>query len=54
MMFVTPKSFYPAVVRSEIPAGLGHIDTDFCWCDPIIELDDNGQKIVLHRRVTWN
>ena len=25
-----------------------------CWCDPIIEVDAEGQELVLHRQVTWN
>lgn len=54
MMFVNPRWFYPTVVRSEFPIGFEHLDSDSCWCDPIIEMDDNGQEIVLHRQVTWN
>jgi hypothetical protein len=45
---------YPVVVPSEFAVGLEHLDSDLCWCDPITELGDNGQKIVPHRRVTWN
>ena len=45
---------YRAAVPVEIPIGLIHVDSDFCWCDPIIELDENGQEAVLHRQVTWN
>jgi hypothetical protein len=36
------------------PAGLSHIDSEFCWCEPMVELDDEGQLIVIHREVTWN
>jgi len=43
-----------AAVAVEMPIGLNHLDTDFCWCDPIVEIDDNGREIVLHRQVTWN
>ncbi len=25
---------YPAAVAVEMPIGLNHLDTDFCWCDP--------------------
>jgi hypothetical protein len=42
----------PAPVRT--PAGLSHIDSEFCWCEPMVELDDDGQLIVIHREVTWN
>jgi hypothetical protein len=48
------KNFFPATVLVEMPVGLKHLDSDFCWCDPIIELDENGQEAVLHRQVTWN
>ena len=48
------KKFFPAAVPVEMPVGLKHLDSDFCWCDPIIELDENGQEAVLHRQVTWN
>jgi hypothetical protein len=46
--------FYPAVAPAELPIGLNHLDSDFCWCDPTIEVDENGQEIVVHRQVTWN
>jgi hypothetical protein len=54
VMFVNPTWFYPAVVPAELPIGLEHLDSDFCWCDPIIDVDEHGQEIVLHRQVTWN
>jgi len=37
-----------------MPLGLNHLDSDLCWCDPIIKVDENGQEFVLHRQVTWN
>src|SRR6266550_4567527 len=45
---------YPAVVPIEMPVGLAHLDSDLCWCDPIIEVDEIGEEVVLHRQVTWN
>ena len=45
---------YRAAVPVEMPIGLIHVDSDFCWCDPTIELDENGEEAVLHRQVTWN
>jgi hypothetical protein len=53
-VFANSTWFFPAVVPSELPIGLEHWDSEMCWCDPIIEIDDEGQKIVLHRQVTWN
>jgi hypothetical protein len=43
-----------APVPVEIPVGLTHFDSDFCWCDPTIELDECGREILVHRQVTWN
>jgi hypothetical protein len=54
MMFVDPTWFYPAVLPTELPTQLQHLDSDSCWCDPIIEVDAEGQELVLHRQVTWN
>jgi len=53
-MFVNQTWFYPAIAPVEMPIGLNHLDSGFCWSDPIVEVDDNGQEIVLHRQVAWN
>jgi hypothetical protein len=45
---------YPAVVPVEIPVGLTHLDSDLCWCDPIVEVDEDGEHVLLHQQVTWN
>ena len=44
----------PLMVPLKMPLGLSHIDADFCWCDPIIALDENGKEAVIHREVMWN
>jgi hypothetical protein len=54
MSFMNPVEFVPAAVPVERPIGLTHVDSHFCWCDPIIDVDENGQELVLHRQVTWN
>jgi len=55
MLFENRTWFYPAAAPVELPIGLNHLDSDFCWCDPIVEIDDeDGGEIVLHRQVTWN
>ena len=54
LIFVNRTWFYPAVVAVQMPIGLNHLDSDFCWCDPSIEVDEKGQEVVLHRQVTWN
>jgi hypothetical protein len=53
-MFVNSTWFYPAAAPVEMPIGLNHVDSGACWCDPIVEDDDDGQQIVLHRQVIWN
>ena len=54
MAFVSSTWFYSTVVPVRPPIGLSHLDSDLCWCDPIIEIDDNGEEVVLHRQVTWH
>jgi len=54
VLFVNPNWFLPAIAPVEMPIGLNHLESDFCWCDPIIEVDENGQEIVFHRQITWN
>ena len=41
---------YPSIVPVEIPVGLTHLDSDLCWCDPIVEVDENGRHVLLRRR----
>jgi hypothetical protein len=53
-MFVDRTWIAPAVAAVEMPVGLTHIDSDFCWCDPVVEVDKNGQEVVVHREATWN
>ncbi len=53
-MFVNPTWFYPAIAPVEMPIGLKHLDSDFSWCDPVVKVDENGQKFVHHRQVTWS
>ena len=44
----------PALVLVEMPVGLTHLDSDLCWCDPIVEVDEDGEHVLLHRQVTWH
>lgn len=53
-MFVSRTWFGPATGPMETPLGLRHIESDFCWCDPMIEVDESGRETVVHREVTWN
>jgi hypothetical protein len=33
---------------------LSHIDSELCWCDPIVEVDESGSEVMVHKEVTWN
>ena len=52
--FANRTWFSPAIVPVDMPIGLRHLESNFCWCDPVVEEDQNGQEVVLHRHVTWN
>lgn len=41
----------PAIHQS---VELTHVDSNFCWCEPVVEVDERGQEVVVHRQVTWN
>jgi hypothetical protein len=54
VLFENSAWFVPRLAAVDMPIGLKHLDSDFCWCDPIIEVDEHGREFVLHRQVTWN
>ncbi len=53
-MFVNRTWFSPAIVPVEMPIGLKHLDSEYCWCDPLIEVTEGGRRTVIHRQVPWN
>jgi hypothetical protein len=40
--------------RLDITKPPPHIDSDLCWCDPIVELYEDGDQRALHKEVTWH
>jgi len=42
------------LVWTEVINQLVHVESASCWCDPIIEVDENGDDVVIHRQVIWN
>ena len=44
---------FPTAIPVAMPIGLKHVDSEVCWCEPIIEVDAE-EKIVIHREVTWH
>ena len=43
-----------ALLPIEMPVVLTHLDSDLCWCDPIVVVNEDGEHVLLHRQVTWN
>jgi hypothetical protein len=48
------NALFTALKPVEMPISLVHFDSDFCWCDPTIGMDEYGRQILVHREVTWN
>ena len=38
----------------EVASQLAHVESELCWCDPIVEIDEYGQQVVMHKEVTWH
>jgi hypothetical protein len=38
----------------DISNPLPHINSDLCWCDPIVEFNEYGDQRIIHMEVTWN
>ncbi|MBI2359884.1 MAG: hypothetical protein HYV04_13480 [Deltaproteobacteria bacterium] len=53
-MFLDRTWFVPGTESVKTPLGLRHIESELCWCDPVIEVDQSGRETVLHMEVTWN
>ena len=45
---------YRDLVWTEAINQLAHVESELCWCDPIVEMDEYGQKVVMHKEVTWH
>jgi hypothetical protein len=54
LVFAKPLITARAGALVETPVALKHNDSVFCWCDPLVEVNDNGQEEVVHKEVTWN
>ncbi len=40
--------------EAQTPVRLQHTDDESCWCEPLVESDDDGEETVIHREVIWN
>jgi hypothetical protein len=36
------------------PVLLEHTHSELCWCEPAVEVDEDGKEVVVHKDVTWN
>ena len=54
LMFENLPWFSPAIAPAPLPLGLKHVDSDLCWCDPVVETNEDGAEVILHNQVTWN
>ena len=54
MKIENPMWLLPSFTPVEMPVGLIHLDSDFCWYDPPIEVNENGRQMAVHRQVMWN
>ena len=41
-------------IGPEVAGQLAHVKSELCWCDPIVETNEYGRKIVMHKEVTWH
>jgi len=42
------------LIETEVAHHLAHVESPLCWCDPIVEIDEYGQRVVIHKEVTWH
>ena len=42
------------VEKHETSERLRHIQSQLCWCEPVLALDEDGKDILVHQEVTWN
>jgi len=52
--FINRTWFAPMTVPAEMPIGLKHSDSEYCWCDPFVEEIESGRETVVHRQVSLN
>lgn len=42
------------VTKYETSESLKHNQSQLCWCEPVLTLDEEGKEILVHQEVTWN
>jgi hypothetical protein len=51
---LTLRDKYGHLERLDISNPLSHIDSDLCWCDPVVEFNEYGDQRIIHMEVIWN
>lgn len=41
-------------IEAVVENHLVHIESQLCWCDPIVEIDEYGEEVLVHQDVTWH
>jgi hypothetical protein len=54
MVPLKQPALWPESAWMYVSVQMTHVDSDLCWCDPIVEVDENGQEIVVHKEVMWS
>jgi hypothetical protein len=44
----------PDPIRKEVAKPLSHVEPESCWSDPIVEINEYSQTVVIHKEVTWH
>jgi hypothetical protein len=53
-MFLNQPLRWGSPNSTEATNQLAHVESELCWCDPIVEVDEYGRKVVMHKEVTWH
>ena len=53
-MFLNQRCEARNPIETEFKSRLAHIESQLCWCDPIVEEDEYGREVVVHKEVTWH
>ena len=54
VMFLNQRFREREAIETERANQLAHVESQFCWCDPVVEIDEYGQKVLCHIAVTWH
>jgi hypothetical protein len=42
------------LIATEVTNQPAHIESEKCWCDPVLAIDENRRKVLIHQEVTWH